>query len=29
MFAGDLKEETRYIGFLHQLQYVETIEDLT
>jgi len=28
MFAGDLKEETRYIGFLHQLQYVETIEDL-
>jgi hypothetical protein len=28
MIAGDLKEEKRYIGFLHQLQYVETIEDL-
>jgi hypothetical protein len=26
--AEDFKEETRYIGFLHQLQYVETIEDL-
>lgn len=28
MTAGDLKKEARYIGFLHQLQYVETIEDL-
>ena len=28
MLAGDFKEETRYIGFLHRLQYVETMEDL-
>jgi hypothetical protein len=28
LIAADLKEENRFIGFLHQLQYVEKIEDL-
>jgi hypothetical protein len=28
LIADNLKEENRFIGFLHQLQYVETVEDV-
>jgi hypothetical protein len=28
LIADDLKEEKRFIGFLHQLQYVETVEEV-